>query len=205
MSPETSAVTQLLLRFFHILFGVVWLGHLYFFNFVNGPFQAVLDKELKPRVNPPLLLRALYWFRWGAVFTLLTGWVLFGLLYWPFGAALLPPEGGLSARGVWMLIGAVLGTVMFANVWLVIWPVQKKILGGLAAGSPAPPELAARVTLVSRINLFLSAPMLMGMVAGSHYEVWALMPGWMHGVFLILTLGGVHGLWKRAQKAGGSL
>ncbi|HLA79186.1 MAG TPA: urate hydroxylase PuuD [Vicinamibacteria bacterium] len=205
MSPETSAVTQLLLRFFHILFGVVWLGHLYFFNFVNGPFQAVLDKELKPRVNPPLLLRALYWFRWGAVFTLLTGWVLFGLLYWPFGAALLPPEGGLSARGVWMLIGAVLGTVMFANVWLVIWPVQKKILGGLAAGSPAPPELAARVTLVSRINLFLSAPMLMGMVAGSHHEVWALMPGWMHGVFLILTLGGVHGLWKRAQKAGGSL
>src|SRR3989304_9111539 len=97
MSPETSAVTQLLLRFFHILFGVVWLGHLYFFNFVNGPFQAVLDKELKPRVNPPLLLRALYWFRWGAVFTLLTGWVLFGLLYWPFGAALLPPAGRLSA------------------------------------------------------------------------------------------------------------
>ncbi len=205
MSPETSAVTQLLVRFFHILFGVIWLGHLYFFNFVNAPFQAVLDKELKARVNPPLLLRALYWFRWGAVFTLVTGWVLFGLLYWPFGAALIPPEGGVSARGVWMLIGGLLGTVMFANVWLLIWPAQKKILGGLASGSPAPPELVARATLVSRINLFLSAPMLMGMVAGSHQEVWALMPGWMHPVFLIVTLGGVHGLWKRSQKAGGNL
>ncbi len=202
MSPETNAATQLLLRWFHIFFGVIWLGLLYFFNFVNAPFQAILDKELKPRVNPPLLLRALYWFRWGAVFTLLTGWVLFALLYWPHGAALVPPDGGVSRRGIWMLIGAGLGTVMFANVWLFIWPAQKLILGALAAGTAPPSDLVARAQLVSRINLFLSAPMLMGMIAGSHFDLWGLMPGWMHGVFLILVVGGVHGIWKKSQRAG---
>ena len=162
MSPEISAVAQLLLRWFHIFFGVVWLGHLCFFNFVNAPFQATLEKELKPRVNPPLLLRALYWFRWGAVFTLLTGWVLFGLLYWPSGAALLPPGGGSPLAG---------------------------------SGCRWGPFSARSCSSTS------------GCCSGRRKRrSWAaLMPGWMHGVFLILVLGGVHGIWKHAQKAGGSL
>ena len=66
-----------LLRWAHIVFGIIWIGHLYFFNLVNVPFQGGLDKELKPKVNPALLLRAFYWFRWGAMYTLIFGLALF--------------------------------------------------------------------------------------------------------------------------------
>src|SRR5882757_5925541 len=70
-----------LLRWAHIIFGLLWIGHLYFFNLVNVPFQGGLDKELKPKVNPALLLRAFYWFRWGAMYTFIFGLALFGYKY----------------------------------------------------------------------------------------------------------------------------
>jgi uncharacterized membrane protein len=72
---------QLLLRWIHVLAGIVWIGHLYFFNFVNVPFQGTMDKDAKRKVNPALLPRALWWFRWGAMVTLLAGLVLFWKLY----------------------------------------------------------------------------------------------------------------------------
>jgi len=202
MSPELNATLQLLLRFFHIFFGVVWIGHLYFFNFVNVPFQGVLEKELKPKVNPPLLLRALWWFRWGAMYTFIFGWTLFLLLYWPGGGYLFDADGGLSRRGMWMLLGALLGTIMWFNVWFVIWPAQQKIIGGMTGGAAAPPELPKRALLFSRINTFLSAPMLMGMIAGSHQDVWSSMPTWMHGLFILIGLGAIHGLIKSSSKVG---
>lgn len=205
MSPEATAVVQLLVRWFHIFFGIIWIGHLYFFNFVNVPFQGGLDKELKPKVNPPLLLRALYWFRWGAMFTFLFGWTLFALIYWPVGGSLFEAGGGLSPRGLWMLLGATLGTIMWINVWFVIWPYQKKILGGLMGGPAAPPELPKRALLFSRINTYLSAPMLVGMIAGSHADVWTVMPGWMHGLFIVIGLGAIHGLIKMSHKVSTSL
>jgi uncharacterized membrane protein len=200
MSPELNAVLQLLVRWFHIFFGIVWIGHLYFFNFVNVPFQAGLDKELKPKVNPPLILRALYWFRWGAMFTFIFGWTLFVLLYWPVGGYLFDADGGMSRRGMWMLLGATLGTIMWFNVWFVIWPFQKKILGAMMGGPAAPPELPKRALLFSRINTYLSAPMLVGMIAGSHTDVWTVMPLWMHGVFIVIGLGAIHGLIKSSGK-----
>jgi hypothetical protein len=204
--PEITALVQLLTRWFHIFFGIVWIGHLYFFNFVNVPFQGVLDKELKPKVNPPLILRALWWFRWGAMFTFIFGWLLFTLLYWPLGGFLFDADGGLSRRGMWMLLGALLGTIMWINVWFVIWPAQQKIIGGtLGRNEPAPPELPKKALLFSRINTFLSAPMLVGMIAASHQDVWSVMPGWAHGLFIIIGLGAVHGLIKSSYKVGKDL
>jgi uncharacterized membrane protein len=205
MSPELTATLQLLLRWFHIFFGIVWIGHLYFFNFVNVPFQGVLEKELKPKVNPPLILRALWWFRWGAMYTFVFGWLLFALLYWPFGGYLFDADGALSARGAWMLLGAVLGTIMWFNVWFVIWPAQQKIIGGMTGGTPAPPEVPKRALLFSRINTWLSGVMLIGMIAGAHQDVWSAMPMWMHGVFVLIALGAIHGLIKTSHKVGTSL
>jgi uncharacterized membrane protein len=205
MSPETSAIVQLLLRWFHIFAGIVWIGHLYFFNFVNVPFQGVLEKELKPRVNPPLILRALWWFRWGAMWTFLFGLMLFGLLYLPPGGFLWDYDGGLSRRGMWMLLGGLLGTIMWFNVWFVIWPAQKKIIGGMTGGTPAPPEVPKRALLFSRINTFLSAPMLIGMIAGSHQDVWSAMPMWAQLLLIVIGLGAVHGAIKTSPKVGTSL
>jgi uncharacterized membrane protein len=203
--PEMNAALQLLVRWFHIFFGIVWIGHLYFFNFVNVPFQGVLEKELKPKVNPPLILRALWWFRWGAMFTFIFGWTLFALLYWPFGGYLFD-ESGLSRRGMWMLLGATLGTIMWINVWFVIWPLQQKILGGvLGRNEPAPPEVPKRALLFSRINTFLSAPMLAGMIAGAHQDTWSVMPVWAQILFVVIGLGAVHGLIKSSYKVGTDL
>jgi uncharacterized membrane protein len=201
MSPELNSIVQLLLRLFHIFFGVIWIGHLYFFNFVNVPFQGVLEKELKPKVNPALILRALWWFRWGAMGTFLVGLLLFVLKYW-MGGLMWDAEGNFSRRAMWILFGGLLGTIMWFNVWFVIWPAQKKILGGMLAGTPAPPEVAKRAGLFSRINTWLSGPMLVGMIAGSHMEDWTNMPNWMHGVFIILALGAIHGSIKSSYKVG---
>jgi uncharacterized membrane protein len=203
--PEMTATLQLLVRWFHIFFGIVWIGHLYFFNFVNVPFQGVLEKELKPKVNPPLILRALWWFRWGAMFTFIFGWTLFALLYWPMGGYLFD-ENGLSHRGMWMLLGALLGTIMWINVWFVIWPAQQKILGGvLGRHEAAPPEVPKRALLFSRINTFLSAPMLAGMIAGAHQDTWSVMPVWVQLLFIVIGLGAVHGLIKTSYKVGKDL
>src|SRR3954470_22257815 len=87
-----------LLRWSHILFGIIWLGHLYFFNLVNVPFQGGLDKELKPKVNPALLLRAFWWFRWGAMYTLLFGLALFLYDYIHLHQLTDPSTGKMSGR-----------------------------------------------------------------------------------------------------------
>jgi uncharacterized membrane protein len=204
-SPATTAFLQLIFRWFHIFAGLIWIGHLYFFNFVNVPFQAALDKELKPKVNPALLLRALWWFRWGAMWTFLIGWLLFGFVYM-HGGLLHDAEGALSSRGLWMLVGAGLGSIMWFNVWFVIWPAQKQILGGLlGANPPAPADVPKRALLFSRINTWLSAPMLVGMIAASHSDVWTAMPRAYHGLFILLGLGAIHGMLKLAPKKGAGL
>ena len=78
MFNDPDSLLNVLFRWSHIIFGIIWLGHLYFFNLVNVPFQGDLEKDLKPRVNPKLLLRAFYWFRWGAMYTFVLGILLFG-------------------------------------------------------------------------------------------------------------------------------
>jgi uncharacterized membrane protein len=148
---------------------------LYFFNFVNVPLQGALDDAGKKAVNPKLMPRALWWFRWGAMITFLAGLVLYAFVYMHtpgqgFGpnSAFYDPSGGLSPRSLWILFGMLLATIMWFNVWFVIWPTQKKILSGNAPADDLP-ILRKRALLFSRVNTFLSAPMLFGMLAPAHY------------------------------------
>lgn len=176
------------MRWIHIISGVTWIGLLYFFNFVNVPFQGVLEKELKPKVNPALLGRALFWFRWGAMSTFLFGWLLLLAKYGHGGGALFFDEtGAISGRAIWILYGGILGSIMWFNVWFIIWPAQKRILRWVKEGQ-APSEMPAlvkRAGLASRTNTYLSAPMLFGMIAPNNYGAFS----WM--TLIIVTLVGV--------------
>jgi uncharacterized membrane protein len=167
---------HLFMRWVHVFAGIVWIGHLYFFNFVNVQLQATLDDETKKLVNPQLIPRVLWWFRWGAMGTFLSGLVLFSMVYmyqpglWG-PTALFSNMEGVTGRAWWILMGMLMGTIMWFNVWFVIWPTQKKILGlGVPKASPdLQPLLRSRAALFSRVNTFLSGPMLFGMLAASHY------------------------------------
>lgn len=172
MEALTSlAVIPYLLRWAHVIFGIMWLGHLYFFNLVNVPFQGQLDKELKPKVNPALLLRAFYWFRWSAMYTFVLGLALFVWHYITPEGAMHSPDGQMTDRAKWIQFGMLLGIVMWFNVWFVIWPRQKKILGGMISGSPPPDaaKLAATAGKASRFNTYASGPMLFGMIGATHF------------------------------------
>jgi len=193
-----SSILQAIFRWFHVVAGITWIGHLYFFNFVNLPFQGGLAKELKPQVNPPLVLRALYFFRWGAMWTFLFGLALFYMVYVQ-GGAMRNAEGGMSHRGMWILFGMLLGTIMWFNVWFVIWPRQQKILGAMLGGPAAPPEAAPQAALASKINTYLSGPMLWGMIAGSHVNLFDMNIVNL-SVAIILGLGFAHGLYARSRK-----
>ena len=165
---------HLLVRWLHVIAGITWIGHLYFFNFVNVPLQGALDDAAKKLVNPKLMPRALWWFRWGAMITFLAGLVLFTMnyMYTPgvgFGPSnLFLGENGITSRAVWILLGMLFGTIMWFNVWFVIWPIQKKILSGKIPADQLP-AVRKKAGLASRINTFLSGPMLFGMLAPAHY------------------------------------
>ena len=203
MSAETQLLVSVFLRWSHIMFGIIWLGHLFFLNLVNVPLQKDLDGELKAKINPKLLLRAFYWFRWGAMYTFIFGWILFGFKYLHHGRGetnmLLVADGALTSRGLWMLFGALLGTVMWFNVWFLIWPRQKLILGSLAKGSPHPDAatLAAFAGKVSRLNLYLSGPMLFGMVVPNNFAQWGT---WGIAVAVFIGCGFWLGMVKRSFK-----
>jgi uncharacterized membrane protein len=164
MLEDPSFVISIVLRWGHIMFGIVWLGQLFFFNLINIPFQRDLPDDVKPIVNPKLLLRVHYWFRMGAMYTFIFGWLLFGYKYGH--QHLLMQDGAITNRGIWMLFGSLFGSIMWFNVWFIIWPRQRALLGGLISGKP--PENAAQLALTagrtSRFNLFASGPMLFGMI-----------------------------------------
>jgi len=182
---DIPSILQAIFRWFHVIAGITWIGHLYFFNFVNLPFQGGLAKELKPQVNPKLLLRAFWWFRWGAMYTLVFGLALFFYKYM-YQGLFFNPEGGVAVRSGWIMFGMLLALIMWFNVWFVIWPRQKLILGGMAAGTPHPDaaKLAAAAGKASRFNTYASGPMLFAMIVPNNYS------GWSHaGILLILILG----------------
>ena len=199
----SEAMVPYILRWGHIMFGIIWLGHLYFFNLVNIPFQGGLDKELKAKVNPGLLLRAIWWFRWGAMYTFLFGIALFIWHYLAPEKNLMSTDGAgnavMSGRAMWILFGMLLGTIMWFNVWFVIWPRQKLILGGMAAGTPHPDaaKLAATATKASRFNTYASGPMLYGMLGATHFGAMSF-PVLL--VVTILGLGFWFGMIKRSFK-----
>ena len=167
---------MLLVRWLHVLAGITWIGHLYFFNFVNGPVQGKLDGPTKKLLNPQLMPRALWWFRWGAMITLLMGLTLFTFIYMytpgrGFGPSIqfAGPDEAISERAIWILMGMACGIVMWFNVWFVIWPRQKRIQAAVRDGVPANADEVKTATLASKINTYLSGPMLFGMLAPSHY------------------------------------
>ena len=165
---------QILLRWIHVLAGILWIGHLYFFNFVNIPYQGTIGADIKKVSNPQLLPRALFWFRWGAMITFIAGFLLFTQLYMYDGGsfgptAIFSDENGLTGRAVWILMGMTLGFIMWFNVWFIIWPAQQKIIRGVRDGNPAPANLPKRAAMASKINTYLSAPMLFAMLAPNHY------------------------------------
>src|SRR5436190_21447099 len=111
MFSDVDSLINVLFRWAHIAFGIIWISQLYFFNLVNVPVQADLDKELKPKVNPKLLLRAFYWFRWGAMYTFLFGLLMFGYKYSHQGL-FFEASGAVSNRALWIMFGGLLGTIM---------------------------------------------------------------------------------------------
>jgi len=222
MNPDLNAWMQLIFRWLHVVAGVAWIGHLYFFNWVNGPFAKTMDAATKKAVVPELMPRALYWFRWGAAWTWITGILLAGLVYYMGGALFEDPQAG-GNPGLWLLIflaiaiggfviynavmkavknviaanvivlvllaaawwvmeyighfsgralyihaGALLGTIMAGNVWMIIWPSQKRIITAIKEGTAPDADRVALATLRSRHNTFMSVPLIFFMVS-NHY------------------------------------
>jgi len=167
-------VAEFLLRWFHYLGGITWIGLLYYFNFVQGPFMAEADPAAKSTVTQKLLPRALRWFRAGAGVTFLTGILILGkrLGESPLGAAAWSTPWAIT-----ILTGALFGTLMFFNVVLVIWPKQQIVISSakaVASGGQAnavAPVAARRAFLASRTNVVFSIPMLYFMGAATHYTL----------------------------------
>jgi len=175
MLTDLYTSLQLLLRWVHVIAGIVWIGHLYFFNFVNLQFQGTIGADIKKVVNPQLLGRAFWWFRYGAMTTFVVGLILFTQLYMytpgvGFGPSdLFSTVDGLTGRAIWILIGMAFGFMMWFNVWFVIWPAQSKILPAVRDGATVDQALVKKAVRASRANTFMSGPMLFGMLAPNHF------------------------------------
>jgi uncharacterized membrane protein len=214
---EIMDLLSVLFRWLHIAAGIIWIGFLYFFNFVNAPFAGTMDGDTKRKVVPELMPRALYWFRWGAAYTWVTGVLLLllvfyhgGLMFEPdrgwdagaiimlaitfgafalydvlaksalaknlrvFGAVgfvliavvtyLMINFGGYSYRAYVIHIGTMLGTIMAANVWMRIWPLQKKIITAVKEGTAPDPAVVALAGARSRHNTYMSVPLFWTMI-----------------------------------------
>jgi len=152
---------EMLLRWGHFMAGITWIGLLYYFNFVQTEYFKEADAASKSDVIQKLVPKALWWFRWGAMFTLITGLGIFAVR-----------GGGMSMD---IYVGALLGLFMFLNVWLIIWPNQQIVIASakqVADGGDALPDAAtalASAGLASRTNTLFSIPMLFFMGASAHF------------------------------------
>ncbi|MDC1073223.1 urate hydroxylase PuuD [Gammaproteobacteria bacterium] len=147
-----SYLLDVAMRWGHVVFGVTWIGLLYYFNFVQTEYVKEADDGAKADVMAKLAPRALWWFRWAAMFTFLSGLILLGyILHMRLSLAI--------------ALGALMGTLMMLNVWLIIWPNQKIVIG-LDPGDKA--VAGPKAALASRTNTLFSLPMLYFMVASAH-------------------------------------
>ncbi|HSE92149.1 MAG TPA: urate hydroxylase PuuD [Methylomirabilota bacterium] len=169
-----------LLRWIHFLSGVTWIGLLYYFNFVQTPFFASAEAPVRSgMVAGGLVERALWWFRWGAMFTFLSGWLIVFDRMGRLGLA-----GFFDTSYGWAIFyGGMLGSLMWANVWFVIWPAQQVVIKSaqqVKQGGQAIAEAAARGQrggFASRTNTMLSIPMLFFMGAASHLTIFSATTG----------------------------
>ena len=239
MPPELNNWLQMIFRWIHLVAGVMWIGHLWFFNFVNAQLVKALDGPTKKTVVPELAPRALYWFRWGAAWTWISGFMLVGLVYYMGGIVFDDPATGgniwmwlgivlvlwavgfvvynvimravknvlaaniivlLLFAGVYLLLeyvgkfggrslythaGATLGTIMALNVWMVIWPSQKKIIAATKEGTAPDAEVVRQAGLRSRHNTFMSVPLMFTMIS-NHYPT--IFSSELRDVYLALVM-----------------
>ncbi len=236
MGLDTRNLVESLFRWAHVFVGIIWIGHLYFFNWVNSNFAATLDAEAKKKVVPELMPRALWFFRWGAAWTWITGLFLIGIVYYSTGLTFEGGSGLWDAASIVMVVvtffafvvydplmkaikdtkvqavvgfilatvafilfrawagfgwrsaaihlGAMFGTLMAANVWMRIWPNQKKIITATKNGEKPDPAIVALAGLRSKHNTYMSVPLLYGMI-GQH-ATWAASYLWAMPVAILL-------------------
>jgi uncharacterized membrane protein len=209
MTLLSGAAAEFWMRWFHYFFGIVWIGHLYYYNFAQTPFMAETDAPTKSQIFQKLQPRTMFWFRWGAMFTFLTGFAMIGH---KMGALGIPAT---SAWGTVILTGGILGTLMFLNVWLIIWPNNKIMIDNatkVAKGEqpvPGVAELAARAAVASRTNTLFSIPLLFFMTAASHLPIVlspekSLVPYWSTYAIIVglLELNAIKGKMGPMQKLG---
>jgi uncharacterized membrane protein len=154
-------------RWLHIMSGVMWIGHLWYFNFVQTPTMPKIPDELKPAIPRFIAPAALFWFRWGAMATIVTGLILAYFQGYLLSAIKLG-VGEHSANITAIGFGMWLGTIMWFNVWFIIWPNQQKVLGIVPADAAAKKTAGRVAGLASRVNTMLSIPMLYAMASGTH-------------------------------------
>ncbi len=232
--------TEFFFRWIHVAAGIAWIGHLYFFNFVNAHLAKTYDAETKKKVVPELMPRALYWFRWGAMYTWISGLLLLAFSYYMvhnmvpqgstmsngtaslislaiviFGffiydvlwkavknetvgvaisyllvvAVLFGLSQFLIGRAVYIHIGALFGTIMFMNVWMRIWPAQKKIIAGIKGTGPAADaSLVALAGLRSKHNTYMSVPLAFFMISNHYPGLYGNQEyGWIIAAIIILA------------------
>ncbi|HYU38778.1 MAG TPA: urate hydroxylase PuuD [Acidimicrobiia bacterium] len=156
-------------RWSHVFVGIAWIGLLYFFNFVQVPAYAEMEASARNNAIDKLTSRALWWFRWAAAATLVSG-ILIIIFQKQYENDFIK-----TAQGVSLYAAVLLAVTMFLNVWLVIWPLQKKVIANArnvqAGGQPDPdaPAAARRALMASRMNMIYSLPMLVFMVGTSHF------------------------------------
>lgn len=153
------------LRFLHVLSGVMWIGLLWYFNFVQIPNMAKIPDDQKPAIGKVIAPAALFWFRWGAMATIATGLILAMMNGYIVEALSLGLSEGAEIGHRMLGIGMWLGIIMWFNVWFVIWPNQKKALGMVEVEADAKAAAARTAMLFSRTNTLLSFPMLFAMVS----------------------------------------
>ena len=154
---------QFLFRWLHVLSGVMWIGLLWYFNFVQIPNMPNIPDDQKPAIGKVIAPAALFWFRWGAMGTIITGLILAMISGYLIEAVTLSGNGLIIGIGMW------LGAIMWFNVWFVIWPNQKKALGMIEADAETKAKAARTAMLFSRTNTLLSVPMLFCMVAQQNF------------------------------------
>jgi uncharacterized membrane protein len=146
-------------RYLHVASGVMWIGLLWYFNFVQTPSMPKIPDEHKPAISKVIAPAALFWFRWGAMATIVTGLILATMNNYIGQALSLQKPFTAIGLGMW------LGIVMWFNVWFIIWPNQKKALGIVTVSAEEKAAAAKRAGMTSRINTMLSIPMLYLMIA----------------------------------------
>ena len=156
-----------LFRYFHVVAGIMWIGLLWYFNFVQVPNMSKISDEHKPAITKVIAPAALFWFRWAALVTWVTGAAylhLNGVLGDAFELGMRTGNAYATTIG----IGAWLGTIMLFNVWVLIWPNQKKALGMVETDPESKAKAAKTAMVFSRTNTLLSLPMLLSMVAAQN-------------------------------------